>query len=108
LNEKSAALQTAEEEEIRAERNLELALEAFETITDNVASRGVSFNSALIDSEDDGNASFSGAVLSVADVELLKSLQVFFERFAEENNTDLRFDAAIARKRVGEIERRIG
>jgi tetratricopeptide (TPR) repeat protein len=62
----------------------------------------------LIDSEDDGNASFSGAVLSVADVELLKSLQVFFERFAEENNTDLRFDAAIARKRVGEIERRIG
>jgi serine/threonine protein kinase len=108
LNEKSAALQAAEEEEIRAERNLELALEAFETITDNVASRGVSFNSALIDSEDDGNASFSGAVLSVADVELLKSLQVFFERFAEENNTDLRFDAAIARKRVGEIERRIG
>lgn len=108
LNEKSAALKTAEEEEIRAERNLELALEAFETITDNVASRGVSFNSALIDSEDDGNASFSGAVLSVADVELLKSLQVFFERFAEENNTDLRFDAAIARKRVGEIERRIG
>jgi tetratricopeptide (TPR) repeat protein len=108
LEEKSAALQTAEDEESRAERNLELALEAFETITDNVASRGVSLNSTLIDSEDDGSDPFAGAVLSVADVELLKSLQEFFERFAEENNTDLRFDAAIARKRVGEIERRIG
>ena len=108
LEEKSAALQTAEDEERRAERNLELALEAFETITDNVASRGVSLNSTLIDSSDDGSDPFAGAVLSVADVELLKSLQEFFERFAEENNTDLRFDAAIARKRVGEIERRIG
>ncbi len=108
LEEKSQALRSAEVEQRRAERNLELALEAFDTITDNIASRGAGLAPTLLDSDDDATESFAGVVLSVADVELLKSLQMFFERFAEENTADLRFDAAIARRRVGEIEQRIG
>lgn len=108
LEEKSQALRSAEVEQRRAERNLELALEAFDTITDNIASRGAALAPTLLDSDDDAADSFAGVVLSVADVELLKSLQMFFERFAEENTADLRFDAAIARRRVGEIEQRIG
>jgi len=108
LEEKSQALRSAEVEQRRAERNLELALEAFDTITANIASRGAALTPDFLDLDDADTDSFSGVVLSVADVELLKSLQVFFERFAEENTADLRFDAAIARRRVGEIEQRIG
>lgn len=108
LEEKSQALRSAEVEQRRAERNMELALEAFDTITANIASRGAVLAPALMDLDDEDTGAYSGVVLSVADVELLKSLQVFFERFAEENTADLRFDAAIARRRVGEIEQRIG
>lgn len=108
LVDRTKALEQANIESQRARQNMDLALEAFNTITENIASRGRSLEIQGLDDaglEPDG---FADAVLTQADVELLKSLQNFFDRFAEENATDLGFDAAISRRRVGEIENKIG
>ena len=108
LADRTKALEQANTESQRARQNMDLALEAFNTITENIASRGRSLEIQGLDDvglETDG---YADAVLTQADVELLKSLQNFFDRFAEENATDLSFDAAISRRRVGEIENKIG
>jgi serine/threonine protein kinase len=108
LSERTVALEQAETESRRAKQNMEMALEAFNTITENIASRGRSLDLQSLDNDDIESIGFADAVLTQADVELLKSLQVFFDRFAQENTADLRLDAAIARRRVGEIEHKIG
>lgn len=108
LIERTSALQQAETESQRAKQNMELALEAFSTITENIATRGRSLEIQGFDDQDVESIGFADAVLTQADVDLLKSLQVFFDRFAQENAADLRLDAAIARRRVGEIEHKIG
>lgn len=108
LQERTVALQQAESASRRAARNLTLALEAFNTITDNIAARGRSLELQDLEQAELDSLGFTDAVLSQADVDLLNSLQLFFERFAAENATDLRLEAAIARRRVGEIEHRIG
>ena len=101
------ALTRVSAEQERAESNMQLALEAFDSITTNIASRGSSIgaNSGV---EDEDVAAFEDATLTQADVELLQLLQDFFGRFAEENATDLRIESAISRRRVGEIQHRIG
>lgn len=101
------ALTRVSAEQGRAESNLELALEAFDRITTNIASRG-SLISANFGVEDEDVGDFEDATLTQADVELLQLLQDFFGRFAEENATDLRIESAISRRRVGEIQHRIG
>ncbi|MBM3966086.1 MAG: hypothetical protein FJ308_13635, partial [Planctomycetes bacterium] len=101
------ALARVSTEQERAESNLELALEAFDRITTNIASRG-SLISGTSGIEDEDVGDFGDATLTQADVELLLLLQDFFGRFAEENATDLRIESAISRRRVGEIQHRIG
>ena len=108
LVDRTKALEQANTESHRARQNMDLALEAFSTITENIASRGRSLEIQGLDEAGLETDGFADAVLTQADVELLKSLQNFFDRFAEENATDLRFDAAISRRRVGEIENKIG
>ncbi|MFM8396566.1 MAG: protein kinase domain-containing protein [Pirellula sp.] len=108
LIERTKALEQAEAESKRAKHNMEMALEAFSTITENIASRGRSLELQGLDSEEVESIGFAEAVLTQADVELLNSLQTFFDRFAQQNSADLRLDAAIARRRVGEIEHKIG
>jgi serine/threonine protein kinase len=108
LADRTKALEQANTESQRARQNMDLALEAFSTITENIASRGRSLEIQGLDEAGLETDGFADAVLTQADVELLKSLQNFFDRFAEENATDLRFDAAISRRRVGEIENKIG
>ena len=108
LADRTKALEQANTESKRARQNMDLALEAFNTITENIASRGRSLEIQGLDDAGLETDGFADAVLTQADVELLKSLQNFFDRFAEENATDLRFDAAISRRRVGEIENKIG
>ena len=108
LADRTKALEQANTESKRARQNMDLALEAFNTITENIASRGRSLDIQGLDETGLETDGFADAVLTQADVELLKSLQNFFDRFAEENATDLRFDAAISRRRVGEIENKIG
>jgi serine/threonine protein kinase len=108
LADRTKALEQANTESQRARQNMDLALEAFSTITENIASRGRSLEIQGLDEAGIETDGFADAVLTQADVELLKSLQNFFDRFAEENATDLSFDAAISRRRVGEIENKIG
>ena len=108
LTERTEALEQAEAESKRAKQNMEMALEAFSTITENIASRGRSLELQGLDSDELESIGFADAVLTQADVELLNSLQTFFDRFAQQNSADLRLDAAIARRRVGEIEHKIG
>jgi serine/threonine protein kinase len=106
LREKGAALDRAEKEQARAEKNMRMALEAFDQIMSNIVARGRLLNS--LDLGDEEPPEFVDANLTQADVELLQSLAAFFDRFAEENTTDLRIETAVARRRVGEIQHRIG
>lgn len=101
----------ARDEYARAEKNLQLAVKAFDSIIDNIASRGVpqSLTLNLDDDElDDGSTEPYDTVLTVADAELLEALLVFFDEFAGQNRTDLRAQSATARKRVGDIQQRLG
>ncbi len=106
LLQKTEALQRAEIEQTRAEKNMRMALEAFDEIMKNIAARGGLTSSLEILEEE--SPEFADASLTQADVELLQSLSAFFDRFAQENATDLRLESAIARRRVGEIQHRIG
>jgi serine/threonine protein kinase len=108
LTEQTRAFERAEIERLRAKQNMEMAIEAFATIAENITSRGRSLELQEIDDENLDSIGFADVVLTQADAKLLKSLQEFFERFALENAADLRLDVAIARRRVGEIEQKIG
>lgn len=101
------ALGVAETQRTRAEKNLALAVEAFEEIIDNIAARGVSPSLAATAGE--GEVAIADSVLTVADVSLLESLLEFFDRFATENDSGTaRVDAVAARKRVADIQQRLG
>ncbi len=104
---KTEALTQVELEQSRAEKNLNLALKAFDQITNNIASRGSTL-SISSDLDDEELADFAGATLSQADVALLESLLEFFDKFAEENSKDLRIEAAVGRQRVADIQHRLG
>jgi eukaryotic-like serine/threonine-protein kinase len=108
LANKTQALERVEREQRRAELNMELAMQAFDSITTNIAARGNAVHHMSGLEDDLEIASYADATLSEADVALLQSLQAFFDRFAEENSTDLRIESAIARRRVGEIQHKIG
>ena len=106
---KSSALARAEYR--RAEKNLQLAVEAFDSIIDNVASRGVPQSLALSlgdDAPEDSEPQFYDTMLTAADADLLETLLAFFDDFAGQNRTDLRAQSASARKRVGDIQQRLG
>ncbi|MDZ4848707.1 MAG: serine/threonine-protein kinase [Pirellulaceae bacterium] len=107
LHEKTAALATVEKERTRAEFNLELAIQAFDTVIANIASRGGS-DSILRDLNEGDVITMADATLSDADVVLLETLLGFFDRFSAENAKDLRGKAAEARRRVGDIQHRLG
>jgi serine/threonine protein kinase len=111
LSAERKASMLARDENARAEKNLQLAVKAFDSIIDNIASRGVpqSLTLNLDDDElDDGSAESYDTVLTAADADLLETLLVFFDEFAGQNRTDLRAQSAIARKRVGDIQQRLG
>jgi serine/threonine protein kinase len=107
LREKSEALESVRREQTRAETNLELAIRAFDKIADNIAARGSTLSSNS-DFDTEESIELSGTTLSVADVALLESLLEFFDQFSRENEKDLRLETADARKRVGDIQNKIG
>jgi eukaryotic-like serine/threonine-protein kinase len=105
---KSQALESARIAKQRAENNLQLAMEAFDQVVTNVSSRGLAMNSIT---ELDGESeliSFADAELNSADVQLLDTLISFFDRFAQENGTNLKLQSAIAIRRVGDIQFHLG
>lgn len=107
LIEKTQALARVEQEQTRAEKNLSLALKAFDQITSNIASRG-SMIAMSGDYDDEDSSEFANATLSQADVALLESLLEFFDAFSEENAKDLRVEAAVGRQRVADIQHKLG
>lgn len=101
----------AREEYARAEQNLQLAIEAFDSIIDNVASRGVPQSLTLNLGDDESGEEeprVYDTMLTAADADLLEKLLAFFDDFASQNRTDLRLQSASARKRVGDIQQRLG
>lgn len=100
------ALDQAKLERTRAETNLTLAIQAFEEVMDNISARGMGRSLAASVSEDD--IAISETVLTAADVRLLETLLTFFDRFANENQDSTRIDTAAARRRVGDIQQRLG
>ncbi|XZE32496.1 protein kinase domain-containing protein [Pirellulaceae bacterium SH501] len=107
LIEKTRALENEQREKGRAEGNLQLAMEAFDQIIANISARG---STIATDIESDGDDSFevSEAALSQADVTLLESLLGYFEKLSQQNSKDLRLETASARKRVGDLQFRLG
>lgn len=111
LKAEQTASKLAQEENDRAEKNLLLAVKAFDSIIDNVASRGVPQSLTLTLGNDevvDEEPRDYDTVLTAADADLLETLLAFFDDFAGQNQTDLRAQSASARKRVGDIQQRLG
>jgi serine/threonine protein kinase len=107
LRDKTQALKTADRERQRAEKNLELAIAAFEEVFSNIAARGRS-ETLLEELSQDEFLPADDAVLSSADVTLLETLLGFFDQLAAENSRSLGITAADARRRVGDIQRQLG
>lgn len=101
-----AALQEARAATSRAESNLELSLRAFETIFNRVAGR----DSVQPITDDPEVELLLPATPSEHDLKLLEQLLQFYERFAQQNqsNQRLRAETARAYRRVGEIQQKLG
>ncbi len=111
LNAERNSSRLARAEYARAEKNLQLAVAAFDSIIDNVASRGLPQSLTLNIGDDvsgvEGPRVYD-TILTAADADLLETLLTFFDDFAGQNQTDLRLQSASARKRVGDIQQRLG
>ncbi len=88
-----------------ADDNLKLAIQAFEDIMDNVASRG---SPVSLVSEEDVPTIGETTEVSPADAKLLGRLLEFFDRFAQQNSTDFTQEMADIRSRIGDIQVRLG
>jgi len=95
------ATRRAMRESAGREKNLKVALEAFEQIVKNISSRGVPRSLELVIAQEP-------SVVTPADVQLLETLLRFFDRFADDNRTSLQTESAAARKRVGDIQQQLG
>ena len=102
-NRTQAALDKAEVAQQQSEANLNLAIDAFEKIFDNIAARGVP-QSLEMDFAGEDAPQFE-TVLTEADGELLKTLLAFHEEFAVQNSDDDELQAknAAAYHRMGQI-----
>ncbi len=101
---KASALEAQKEREL-ADANLRLAIQAFEDIMDNVASRG---SPVSLVSEEDAPTLSEAVEASPADAVLLERLLSFFNLFAQQNKTDLSAEMAAIRSRIGDIQLRLG
>lgn len=99
LKQKVEALATADEQRVRAEKNLQVALAAFANITENIATRGIEIDADVLGEVTDTTA----MSVSPRDAELLQSLLAFFDQLAANNNEELLAESAIAAQRAAEI-----
>ena len=95
----------AQHERALATTNLEMAMQAFSDIVDNIASRGSPVS--LVSEEDTPSISESVEV-SPADALLLQKLLEVFDRFAQQNHADLNVKMADTRSRIGDIQLQLG
>ena len=99
LKQKVVALATADEQRLRAEKNLQVALAAFAKITQNIAARGIEVDADVLGEVTDTTA----MSVSPQDAELLQSLLEFFDQLAANNNEELLAESATAAQRAAEI-----
>ncbi len=104
LEAKASAIEAQSEREL-ADANLKLALQAFEDIMDNLASRG---SPVSLVSEEDAPTLSEAVEASPADAVLLERMLEFFNLFAKQNQTDLTAEMAAIRSRIGDIQLRLG
>lgn len=104
LVDKSTALDSAEQQRARAEKNLQVALAGFESIMKNISDRGI-----------DAEAEFFGEFTDTTspnvtpeDAKLLQTLLGFFDELGTNNSEDLLAESAVAARRAGEIYQRLG
>ena len=98
--------EVATEQSKLAQSNLQVAIRAFEEISQRIVDRGNEPDAELLG---DINESVSLSV-KPEDAELLQSLLTFFDELAQNNSEDeqLKLQTAAARKRVGDIYFRLG
>lgn len=104
LTEKTEALDVAEQQRQRAEKNLQVALEAFNKIVRGITDRGIEPDSELLGEV----ADTTSPNVTPADAELLQSLLGFFDELADTNSEDLLAESAEAGRRSGDIYTRLG
>ncbi len=104
IDAKQSASEAQREREL-ADANLKLAIRAFEDIMDNVSSRG---SPVSLVSEEDAPTLSEAVEVNPADAVLLQLLLQFFDRFAQQNQTDLTAEMAAIRSRIGDIQLRLG
>ncbi len=92
----------------RAEDNLQLAMRAFEDVIDRVSTRGLPESLELDLSENTPRA--SPAIVTGEDAELLQSLLIFYQEFAQRNQADegVQLETAKAHHCIGDIRQRLG
>jgi tetratricopeptide (TPR) repeat protein len=104
LDQRTAALEAADQQRVRAENNLQVAITAFDSVMRNITDRGI-----------EPDAEFLGEVTDTTspnvtpeDAVLLQSLLGFFDQLAATNSDDLLAESAGAARRAGDIYLRLG
>jgi tetratricopeptide (TPR) repeat protein len=104
LSQRTEALTVADQQRVRAEKNLQVALNAFDEIMQNIGDRGI-----------EADAEFLGEVTDTTspnvtpeDAKLLQSLLGFFDDLAANNSAELLAESAVAARRAGDIYLRLG
>ncbi|MBM79521.1 MAG: hypothetical protein CMJ78_02870 [Planctomycetaceae bacterium] len=103
------ALDDSLQANVRAEKNLELALEAFGTVFDKVAGRDF-LQPVQQDFGDTVTEEMLPTIASPKELELLRSIMEFYDKFAEENESNDRLSKDLARalRRIGAIQTTLG
>ena len=102
------AKSVSEDARARAETTLAVAIEAFDSIFDNIGNRGELQSTDL--EWDESNVLRFQTSLTDADAELLRSLLTFYGQFAKQNEADFNLinKTAAAHHRIAQIHQRLG
>ena len=106
LTQRTAALDATQEESLRAERNLELALAAINKVIQRAGEPDIGS-----DPDDEFGQDFGDSVspnVTASDAEMLQSLLLFLDELADNNSESLLEQSAEAGKRAGELYHQLG
>ncbi len=101
---KTDASQVAEDQRVRAEKNLQVALAAFDQTMQNITDRGLETDADVLGEVTDTTA----AGVTPEDAKLLQTLLGFFDELAANNSEDLLAESAVAAQRAGDIYMSLG